>query len=355
MSMIAKNRLKSSWTPLSNEGTNNKLFEERRALVGKWFDKWNSEQRKIVLGDLIDKSKVKQLEFTRDLLQEKCPTMHYDLTRSLPRFLSIYIFSFLDPRSLCRCSQVCWYWKLLSELDQLWMPKCLRLGWYVPFTPGPYETGAWKRTYIEHIKSLKVLRPSTHLDLDKLNTDRSRKPPKSRNKNCPPPWRGSDPKPTDIWRNNVLDNDDVVNSVVKLRERGYYSHEAKKITQNAHSRVKTGANVLTKAKRSKSAPRLIETAPPGLSYLDERPQWGSNVHHNTVKFSMQSNMKTNGLHTGHGKENTVHSGRPLSATTQPTTKSAFQDTPSKSARDPPTTPMFPQQPWKVAEPDEEDE
>ena len=29
-----------------------------------------------------------------------------DFTRALPRVLSLYVFSFLDPRSLSRCAQV---------------------------------------------------------------------------------------------------------------------------------------------------------------------------------------------------------------------------------------------------------
>jgi hypothetical protein len=29
------------------------------------------------------------------------------------------------------------------------------------------------------------------------------------------PWRGSDPRPKDTWRNNVLENDDYVDSVKK--------------------------------------------------------------------------------------------------------------------------------------------
>ena len=33
----------------------------------------------------------------------------------LPRSLSLYIMSFLDPRSLSRASLVSWHWKFLSE------------------------------------------------------------------------------------------------------------------------------------------------------------------------------------------------------------------------------------------------
>lgn len=56
-------------------------------------------------------------------------------------------------------SQVSWYWKYLSELDQLWMLKCLRFGWYINFSPTPFEQGIWKKHYIEMVKELHVTRP----------------------------------------------------------------------------------------------------------------------------------------------------------------------------------------------------
>jgi len=57
------------------------------------------------------------------------------------------------------CCQVCWYWRYLTELDQLWMPKCLRLGWTLPFMPSQYEVGVWKRNYLENIKALQIMNP----------------------------------------------------------------------------------------------------------------------------------------------------------------------------------------------------
>lgn len=55
--------------------------------------------------------------------------------------------------------QVCWHWKYLTEVDQIWMPKCCRLGWVLTFSPSPYEAGVWKRLYIENIMALKCLTP----------------------------------------------------------------------------------------------------------------------------------------------------------------------------------------------------
>ena len=38
------------------------------------------------------------------------------------------------------------------------MVKCLRLGWTLSFSPGPYEHGLWKRNYVENLKSLQYLK-----------------------------------------------------------------------------------------------------------------------------------------------------------------------------------------------------
>lgn len=42
------------------------------------------------------------------------------------------------------------------ELDQLWMPKCLRVGWCINFSPTPFEQGVWKRHYIQTVQELRL-------------------------------------------------------------------------------------------------------------------------------------------------------------------------------------------------------
>lgn len=42
------------------------------------------------------------------------------------------------------------------ELDQLWMPKCLRVGWCINFSPTPFEQGVWKRHYIQTVRELRL-------------------------------------------------------------------------------------------------------------------------------------------------------------------------------------------------------
>lgn len=329
--MIAKNRTKSTWTPLSNGETNNKIFEERKVLINKWFDKWSHEQRTQILEDLINKSKVKQKEFIRDYVKDHVPALKRDFTRHLPRVISLYIFSFLDPRSLSRCSRVCWHWKYLTELDQLWMPRCVQLGWNLPFMPGQYEVGVWKRNYIENIKTLQLMYPKKNikLDLDQLHA-KGKKPPKSTKPEKTTPWRGSDPVPKDTWRFNYLENDDVVENVKSLRKKKTYAPEGRLASAHAHSKVKTGHNVLnSQVRRSQSYTKLVSSEP-----LED---WESFRGVSTT-LPMGSSMEVT---------------RPAPVYSPPPPKpSKRQQVSARTPRDPPTKDLFPKQPWTV--PDKED-
>eukprot|EP00079_Xenopus_tropicalis_P031275 XP_017945046.1 PREDICTED: F-box only protein 16 isoform X2 [Xenopus tropicalis] len=218
----------STWTPLNHQLMNDKVFEERCALLGKWFDKWSDAQRRRILTDLLERCSLSQLKFCNSHLQEKVPREALDFTSILPRVLSLYIFSFLDPRSLCRCAQVSWHWKSLTELDQLWMPKCLRFGWYINFSPTPFEQRIWKRQYIEMVKELHITRPKTPpkdefvvIDVQPIAKEAADtkfsptytyypKSSKSQGKKDLPPWRSSDKHPTDTVRFNYLDNYDPI-------------------------------------------------------------------------------------------------------------------------------------------------
>ncbi|CAH1776075.1 unnamed protein product, partial [Owenia fusiformis] len=361
------------------------IFEERRLLVGKWFDKWNSDQRKKVLADLLSKSKIKQMEFASDLISKKVPVYHEDFTKTLPRVISLYIFSFLDPRSLCRCARVCWYWKLISEVDQLWMIKCIRLGWQLPFVPSPYEVGVWKRLYIENIVSLQYLRPKPQYkpipkprssknsprndstqsspkrgifgaispiesqrnqappelpidDLNKLDLDdrpdshRSRKPPTPKRNTKPKErsWKGPSPVPKDIWRYNYFDNENEVDKINRLRRRGDHGPESDEMIRQARNKVKTG-----KAKRSSSLSRLatkkfVDSSPlPG----DMRPDWAKQP--DGMAFM-------NGTYSGAGE------GPVLDASIRPQpVRPPRKRSPDRTNRDPPTTELFPDRPWQV--------
>ena len=77
-----------------------------------------------------------------------------DFTSVLPAFISKYIFSFLDPKSLSRSAQVSTHWRFLSESDEIWISKCIKHGWYLQYQPSQLENGAWKRHYVKSIENL---------------------------------------------------------------------------------------------------------------------------------------------------------------------------------------------------------
>ncbi|KAF2984726.1 hypothetical protein EK904_003230 [Melospiza melodia maxima] len=185
-----------------------------RDLHKERFDKWTDGQRRRILVDLLERCSLSQQKFCAQQLQARVPTEAVDFTTRLPRVLSLYIFSFLDPRSLCRCAQVSWHWKYLSELDQLWMLKCLRFGWLLNFCPTPFEQGVWKKHYIQMVRELRLTRPKTPskdefivIDVQPVKSNvPERKLSVSRGRKELPPWRSSDRNPTDTVRYNYLDN-----------------------------------------------------------------------------------------------------------------------------------------------------
>lgn len=158
------------------------------------------------------------------------------------------------------CGQVSWHWRSIVELDQLWMPKCLRLGWCINFSPTPFEQGVWKRHYIQTVQELRLaslqvwrshqwsaqkgndetfIKSVVHLQtassqqqsvapaavsrrhedpevktevalLREQRAASSTLPPggvsRKKQPTAPPPWRDSDRHPKDTLRFNYLDN-----------------------------------------------------------------------------------------------------------------------------------------------------
>ncbi|XP_030054562.1 F-box only protein 16 isoform X2 [Microcaecilia unicolor] len=274
----------STWTPLNHQIMNDQVFEERRALLGKWFDKWTDVQRRRMLTDLLERCSISQLKFCNQQLQKKVPLEALDFTTVLPRVLSLYIFSFLDPRSLCRCAQVSWHWKYLTELDQLWMPKCLRFGWYINFSPTPFEQGIWKRHYIEMVKELHVTRPKTPpkddfvvIDVQPIARDvpetkqslsslflsvsMARKM-MGKEKRELPPWRSSDKHPSDIMRFNYLDNLDPIEQARQARKKGggitpdFIQGERKKRPSSASYKLRKAKSLMSLSADLRSQPKI---------------------------------------------------------------------------------------------------
>ncbi|XP_048830772.1 epithelial cell-transforming sequence 2 oncogene-like isoform X1 [Brienomyrus brachyistius] len=163
--LLASETRLSTWTPVVNKPTNHQLFQERTTLILHWFDLWTDNQRKLFIHDILRRCSRSQLKFTRDWFMEAFPSTNMDFTSVLPRFLSLYILSFLNPRELCIVAQVCWHWKVLAEQDCHWAPKCMKHGWFLPYTPTDLEYGAWKRHYIVCVSSLDYLTPREAADI----------------------------------------------------------------------------------------------------------------------------------------------------------------------------------------------
>ncbi|XP_036898108.1 F-box only protein 16 [Sturnira hondurensis] len=282
----------STWTPLNHQLLNDQVFEERRALLGKWFDKWTDSQRRRILTGLFERCSLSQQKFCCQKLQEKIPAEALDFTTKLPRVLSLYIFSFLDPRSLCRCAQVSWHWKTLTELDQLWMLKCLRFNWYINFSPTPFEQGIWKKHYIQRVKELHVTKPKTPpkggfviADVQPVtgSSPEGKQSPSStfrpssslRKKSHPgekelPPWRSSDKHPTDIIRFNYLDNCDPMEQIWQGRKK---RHEMTPDSSRQTHDKKNKLQDSSKLRKAQSLLFLSVAEPSSPLQVPARPAW----------------------------------------------------------------------------------
>ncbi|KAM5285329.1 epithelial cell-transforming sequence 2 oncogene-like isoform 1-T6 [Hipposideros larvatus] len=149
----------SAWTPFSNKSLNRQLFLERVALISHWFDLWTNKQRQEFLFTIFVRCTKSQLRFVQDWFPGRTQVAKVDFSTVLPRFISLYIFSFLNPKDLCAAAQVSWPWKFLTEQDCLWMPKCIKFGWFLPYTPTDHEYGAWKHHYLACVSNLDWLTP----------------------------------------------------------------------------------------------------------------------------------------------------------------------------------------------------
>ena len=145
---------RSTFSPVVNKPSNEQIFQERLSLIGHWFDLWSVSQRKRFLKEMFDHCGKPELDFVQIFSDSTLAVKRQDFTKVLPAFLSKYIFSYLDPKSLSRASQVSHHWRNLSEHDEIWMPKCIKHGWYLQYQPSKLENGCWKRHYITSIESL---------------------------------------------------------------------------------------------------------------------------------------------------------------------------------------------------------
>ncbi|ETE68831.1 F-box only protein 16, partial [Ophiophagus hannah] len=309
----------STWTPLNHQLMNDKVFEERRNLLGKWviifyfncsanltgfniyckllgnFDKWTDSQRRRVLTDFLEHCSLSQLKFCFKLLQDRVPIEALDFTTQLPRVLTLYIFSFLDPRSLSRCAQVNWHWNYLTQLDQLWMPKCLRFGWYINFSPTPFEQGIWKKHYIKTVEEFQVTRPKTPPKNDFVVADVqpiTKEVPEikqtllsvlesasllrrkiNKGKRDLPPWRSSDKHPTDIIRFNYLDNFDPIEQARQAEAQGFEKNPQMSLSAELDSQAEVTVRPHWALHQPNSYPLTKSTA----KLFAQNAQWNAEI------------------------------------------------------------------------------
>ncbi|KAL6096284.1 fbxo16 [Pungitius sinensis] len=281
---------RSTWTPLHHPVSNSKVFEERRNLLAKWMDGWSGGQRRAVLQDLVLSCSVEQLRFLSSSVSRRLPLQAADFSCLLPRAICLYVFSFLDPRSLCRCARVSWHWRSMVELDQLWMPKCVRRGWCISFSPSPLEQGVWKRHYTQAVLELQagrsdpepaqrshtkhygsagaltqsrptrlqgraLIRQEASASFTHSPVSISRAPP-TRGR----PWRGSDRRPRDTLRFNYLDNRQPA---------------AQRTPPEAHHKPSQAKSLMLLSCRPQPPPPAPPLPPPEAQW---RPPWASGNH-----------------------------------------------------------------------------
>ncbi|XP_015247369.1 PREDICTED: F-box only protein 16 [Cyprinodon variegatus] len=352
---------RSAWTPLNHPLINTKIFDERRLLLAKWFDRWSDSQRKAVLQDFMLNCSEEQLQFLNLKVNKVLPLQTADFTCLLPRVLCLYLFSFLDPRSLCRCAQVSWHWKSIVELDQLWMPKCLRRGWCITFSPSPFEQGVWKRHYIESVQELQLrLLQTQSIPQEIIVPDAtavsggckgapepvykskegplsSSQPPATssglkteKKAKALPPWRHSDRHPKDTIRFNYLDNLHPIDQA--LTYGGSQSSEGKRKT------LSEASYKLRKAK-SMMFPRTQRSSPPppyclpSDHQIQTRPLWASPPQEQTLtKETAMSLLKQTQWNAGIRP-------RPVRTPVPQLSMQALRAS-QRSQRSPPSRPLF---------------
>ena len=136
-------------------------------LVSLQYYSWNETQRKRFFDFILDQSSHPELKFILAWFKQPVRTQQ-NFTTLLPKIVSTHIFSYLDPRSLCRAASVSWHWKWLVEQDTIWRRKCLKFGWYLPYMPSDLENGAWKKHYMMCIRTLDIELPQKSVSRIKL-------------------------------------------------------------------------------------------------------------------------------------------------------------------------------------------
>ncbi|KAI6652085.1 F-box only protein 16 isoform X2 [Oopsacas minuta] len=159
-------RAKSSWTPINDQVANRQLFNERMKLLSHWHKAWSESQRRDFITYSLGLCNEEELYYTNFLLKQVTPSECVDFTRILLKSLSIRILSYLEPKSLCRAAQVCWYWNYLASDNSLWQFKCWSIGWQADIHLPMSVLGFWKHFYAQKIHELRKLPLVENLEIE---------------------------------------------------------------------------------------------------------------------------------------------------------------------------------------------
>ncbi|XP_070591005.1 F-box only protein 16 isoform X5 [Erythrolamprus reginae] len=282
----------STWTPLNHQLMNDKVFEERRNLLGKWVN---------------------------------------------------------------------WHWNYLIQLDQLWMPKCLRFGWYLNFSPTPFEQGIWKKHYIKKTEEFQMSRPKIPPKNDFVVADIqpiTKDVPEikqsllsvlesasllrrkiNKGKSDLPPWRSSDKHPTDIIRYNYLDNFDPIEQARQaIRRGGGLTLDLR--SQSAFQKKRKPGSGTYKLRKAKSLMSLSAELD-SQAEVTVRPSWAQHqpnsypLTESTAKMFAQSAQWNAEIRPAPARG-------PIPKLSEKG-KKAF----TRTSRSSPTSPLFESQPWEV--------
>uniref|UniRef100_A0A3B5AB48 F-box protein 16 n=1 Tax=Stegastes partitus TaxID=144197 RepID=A0A3B5AB48_9TELE len=298
------------------------------------FDRWSDSQRKAVLQDFVLSCSVDQLRFLSLSVSRRLPLQAADFTCLLPRALCLYIFSFLDPRSLSRCAQVSWHWRSIVELDQLWMPKCLRLGWFISFSPTRFEQGIWKRHYIQTVQELRL--SSLQVKHPESTTQRPGSSSRLglRKEKQLPPWRDSDRHPRDTLRFNYLDNLDPSDQELRADDG------ERKTLSEANYKLRKAKSLMFLS--SNCRPHHIPSPPPPHHHQTQtRPQWASQTPDHPLTKQTTSDLLCL------VQWNAGMRPRPVRPPVPQLSVEALRAS-QRSHRSVPSTPLFEFQPWTVS-------
>ncbi|CAG0884318.1 unnamed protein product [Darwinula stevensoni] len=89
------------------------------------FKKWTHSERIAAVDDLIDICELPQVRHMMEIIE---PQFQRDFISLLPKELSLYVLSFLEPKDLLVAAQVCKSWQTLTEDNLLWREKCQEAG-----------------------------------------------------------------------------------------------------------------------------------------------------------------------------------------------------------------------------------